>query len=74
MFEPVLISSGLKVLFVLFALLLLWAYLRWLDRRAGLNFRSAINLLETDANALARYLGLRFLGACLFFGLVVAFS
>lgn len=56
------------------ALLLIVALLRWLDRRANIDFREFAKDLKDDSTAAAFYLGLRFLGASILVGLVVAFS
>lgn len=56
------------------ALILLVALLRWLDRRASIDFPEFAKDMRNAPQASAIYLGLRFLGAALLVGLVLAFS
>jgi len=68
------LSQGLKLVWACVAFLALFLWLRWLDHRADLDIRTAVDTIERDAHALALYLGLRFLGSAFFFGLIIAFS
>lgn len=56
------------------AALCVFALLRWFDLRAGIDFKDFTNDIKTDPKAAGLYLGLRYLGTALLFGLVLAFS
>ncbi|MDY0882323.1 hypothetical protein ACFPL7_22300 [Dongia soli] len=59
------IRAGIKLMLLLIGLLLVVGKTRWLDRRAGLPFKDALNEMRKDPRALADYYGRRFLGICL---------
>ncbi len=46
--------------------------LRWLDQRAGYSFASAMGVIRAEPVALALYLGLRWLGACILVGWILS--
>lgn len=68
------LSWGGKIAAALLAILALVLVLAWLDRRAGIDFREFARDVKSDPKAGALYLGLRFLGASLLVGLILAFS
>lgn len=62
------IAAGLAGL-----LAMVW-FLRWLDRRAGLNFTSVLATLSSNPTALAIYLGARLLAVALLLGILAGCS
>jgi hypothetical protein len=72
-------SLLLSLAAALVALVALFFGLRFFDILAGRPFRSkdaaarggVVNIIHSDPRATAHYYGLRFLGACILFGLVV---
>jgi len=67
------IFSGLALngAYALLSILSVWMMLRMLDNLSNVEFHLVINALLKDEKATALYFGLRFVGACLLFGLVV---
>jgi len=67
--EEVLFTSGVyRLAFALLALLGLFLLLRLFDKLSGHSFNTAYSRINDNAQALAVYYGLRFMGACLLLG------
>lgn len=72
MFNVLATSSLHTLLMACLAFVLMWLVLKMLDRASGRPFKRSFEVINDEARALGIYYGLRFLGACIFFGL--AFS
>jgi hypothetical protein len=64
-------AAVLNLAYAVVALALVWAFLRVLDKRAGLDFKEFFKDLRNDPQAAATYLGWRFVGACVLVGLAL---
>ena len=62
------VAQGLKLVWVIAALTFVFAWVRFLDYRAGLDFKEFFNDLKTDPQAAALYLSGRYVGTCLLVG------
>ncbi|SFB80494.1 hypothetical protein SAMN05660443_0236 [Marinospirillum celere] len=71
MTEILVVSTAHTLALALFAVLLVWATLRFLDRITGTPFSEIKEVIYADPKAAALYNGMRFLGACLLIGLAL---
>jgi hypothetical protein len=67
----VVLANSLGLFWALGGVVLAVLVSRWLDARAGVRFRDALDIIRSDPRAAARYYGQRFLGICLLVGLVI---
>lgn len=66
--EFILVSAALKLGYAIFAFLALIYLSRWLDMRAGVEFRSVIQEIRKGNMAVAVYYGLRFIAVAFVVG------
>ena len=69
-FLPVLISFGFKLITAIVGIISLWLTLKFFDRISGGYFAFWID--QATPHELANYYAVRFLGACIYFGLVLS--
>jgi hypothetical protein len=68
----VVVASLLKLSYAALALGAVTLFLRYLDKRGGVDFHDFFEDLKNDPKAAALYLGARFVGACLLVGYVLS--
>jgi len=66
--DLVVLSNSTWLVRALLGILAVVMVSRWLDARAGVPFRNAIDSIRADPAAAGRYYGLRFLGLCVLVG------
>lgn len=64
----IIISAGLKLLYALLAVLIVWQIVRLLRASTDRQVRATLDLIDSDAKAAAIYWGLTFFGICYLVG------
>ncbi|MDO6466790.1 hypothetical protein Q4498_01590 [Neptunomonas phycophila] len=72
MTDVILVSGLVTLAHAFMALMLVWGSLRLFDSLGGIQFKEMMGSMKNDANSMAVYFGLRFIGACLLFGFVIS--
>jgi len=70
--EVIMTSTMLSVFYALVAVLGAWLMLRLLDRVSGVDFTKTMLGVCANEHSAAIYLGLRFMGVCILFGMVLS--